>query len=519
MTGGLIQLVAVGIEDIYLTRDPQITLFKIVYRRHTNFSTQAIKQKFVTPPDFGKKTSYILSRSNGDLIGKTYLVITLPKIKITTRVGADTELAKLIEFAWVRKIGFAIVKTVEIEIGGQLVDRQYGEWLNIWAELTEKKTNGYLKMIGETSELIDFTHEKDEYTLYVPLQFWFCRSYSLALPVVSLEYSDIKINLEMNDLDECYVTNPTHYQVIENDVVNFQKYEYIEQNIDGIITSGQFLYYDNLTKRIYYRRISRNNFQSMVIDELAVTPLDRRSLVYSDTNSKYWIRGLSSFEFAMPKFNSTPVAFNLFNDRLITLKDCYLLVDYVFLDQEERTKFVDSRHDYLIEQIQTINEKTIDSSNKTFRVEGIHPTKLMVWIVQYSYLRDKNNNDTFNYTDSYKYDDNKLLGNSLVKKETIIMNGQERLSERDYNYFNYIQPYQYFPKFVNEGINIYSLSLLPTEIYPSGTCNLTQIDNLEYKLNMNSNINITNQAVFRGYIMNYNIYRIVNGLGGLVFVR
>ena len=156
MTGGLIQLVAYGVEDIYLTRDPQITFFKVVYRRHTNFSIEPIPQNFTQPINFGKKSTCIVSKQ-GDLINQIYLVITLPPIvQFETYNNCD-----FTKFAWVKKIGFAIIKNLEIVIGGEIIDRQYGEWLNVWYELIGPRQDAFQNMIGNIPELTDFSSQKD----------------------------------------------------------------------------------------------------------------------------------------------------------------------------------------------------------------------------------------------------------------------------------------------------------------------------------------------------------------------
>lgn len=170
MTGGLMQLVAIGQEDLFLTYKPQITFFKIVYRRHTNFSIEQIPQYFTGEIDFGQKISCTVSR-DGDLVGKMYLVITLPNVK---KFSNSTTL-----FAWARRIGFVIIKSVEVLINGRQIDKHYGEWLNLWAELTgafsSSHKDGFNKMIGDIPELTEFTNGKNEYTLYIPLYFWFCK--------------------------------------------------------------------------------------------------------------------------------------------------------------------------------------------------------------------------------------------------------------------------------------------------------------------------------------------------------
>ena len=210
MTGGIIQLAASGVEDMFITKDPQITYFKTIYRRYTNFSTEPIAQYFTQTLDFSMKATCPISR-NADLASKSYLVLTLPSVNFTDNTT---------KFAWVKKIGFAIINYVEIEIGGQSVDKHYGEWLNIWYELTQEKTNAYNKMIGNISELTEYTKSKNSYTLYIPLDFWFCKSYGMALPLVSLRYSNVNINVELNDFTSCYTINPTNYIVINNNLVN-----------------------------------------------------------------------------------------------------------------------------------------------------------------------------------------------------------------------------------------------------------------------------------------------------------
>jgi hypothetical protein len=160
MTGALMQLVAYGIENMYITDDPQITFFKIVYRRHTNFSIESIPQYFNIQPDFSNRVSCIISK-NGDLINRIYVVITLPNIQ---------SLPNNAKVRWVDYIGYIILKSVELEIGGKLIDRHYSEWLYIWNELNKNNKNrGTNIMIGNIDILTNYSNSKNSYTLYVPL--------------------------------------------------------------------------------------------------------------------------------------------------------------------------------------------------------------------------------------------------------------------------------------------------------------------------------------------------------------
>ena len=135
MTGAILQLVAYGYEDLFLTKDPQITYFKVVYRRYTNFAYEQMQQKFIDENvDFGKSITATITK-NGDLMGNMYVVIKLPSF---------SQVDNYTKFAWVRRIGFAIIKHVEIQLNGMLIDRHYSEWLNLWSELS-----GYIR--GEKS--------------------------------------------------------------------------------------------------------------------------------------------------------------------------------------------------------------------------------------------------------------------------------------------------------------------------------------------------------------------------------
>jgi hypothetical protein len=495
MTGGLIQLVSYGVEDLFLINDPQITLFKLVYKRHTNFSIEAIPQHFVQVPNFNNTSSCIISKQ-GDLIGKTYLVLTLPKL---------AHINKNIVFAWSRKIGLNIIKKIKILIGGQLIDEQYGEWLNIWAELIGPRDNttynGYNKMIGNIPELYNYSSSKEEYTLHIPLQFWFCRDPCSYLPLISLQYNEVQINLELNDLNNCLSIAPDHYIETVNDISTLKEGEYIEQYVDDQTHSGVYNYFDTDKKRLYYKKISPTNFEA------------RNNNNNNNNNTSYYIYGLTSKHWLEPKKN-TSAKTNLFNNINFSITKAFLLVDYIYLDDEERKKIMQSKQDFLIEKVENIEELPISSNNNLFKINLNYPCKFFVWTVQYNYIKD--NNDPFNYTDSYKYINNKLVGKSLIQEETFLLNDKERISIRDYKYFNYIQPYQYFEHPINEGINVYSFSIFPYMIQPSGSCNMSQLDNIQIKFRTN-NISLNNKARFRGFALVYNILRIVNGLSGLVF--
>lgn len=524
MSGGLIQLVAYGYDNIYLTMDPQITFFKIVYRRHTNFSIEQIPQQFVNTADFGKKSTCVISKS-ADLVGNAMIVVKLPSIKTFT----DPKM----KFAWVKRVGFALIKSVEIEINGKVIDKHYGEWLNIWAELTGE-INGEHKrgtkiMVGDVSELTDFTSSKDSYTLYIPLKFWFCRNSGSALPIVSLQYCNVKINVEFEESVNCYILAPSHYIQCRDDIVEFTQYEYIEQNIDDDIRAGIFIDYDINTKRLYYYKITTKKLISIPVDSSFDTSdsniTNINALLESSSGIKYSIIGKTSGCSTFGEFNCKTVTYPVTKLRNVNFTDCFLLIDYYFLDEDERYKFAQSKHDYIIEQLFYTPNITINESNYSTKIVVNNPCKLMTWITQMAYINSSG--DYYNYTDSYQ---NRLfaedvsnvqigfpMGDPLIKTQTVMLNGNYRLTSRSGTYFDTIQEYQYTKVTPLTGINMYSYATFPFMTQPSGTCNMSQIDKVDIQFILSSIVNINNPVLFRGYCLCYNILRIVNGLAGLVF--
>jgi len=513
MTGGIIQLVAIGPENIFLTMDPQITFFKIIYRRHTNFAMEAIPQKFTTKLDFGRKASCTISKS-GDLVSNIWLVLTTPYIPKFTIGGEEDTITK---FAWIRKLGYGLIKSVEIEIGGQLIDKHYGDWLNIYSELLGLQYKKIDKLIGNIESMYSFTNGKGQQLLYIPLQFWFNRIDGLALPLVSLIYSEVKINVEINNISNCYLINPTHYIELDDTIVNFEKGEYIEQSIGDSVAKGMFNYFDITTKRLYYLKISRENFLSIQLTN--PTYDDIYGALHTPANYVYRIYGLTSGYYVMPGINKMQQVHSHSKLPTLSLQNCFLLVNYIYLDIDERKKLASSEHEYLIEKIYITKKTIIQNSNATAYIDLIQPVKYFVWVAQYGYLLDTNNNDLFNYTDDYKYDENNnLVGNNIILQETLLFNNQERLSYRDSLYFSHIQPVTYF-NLDNVGINVYSFSLNPTLYQPSGYCNSSQISDIDLRLTLNKNIKFNNEVILRGYGVVYEILRIVNGISGIVFSK
>ena len=274
------QLVAYGAQDVYLTGNPQITFFKVVYRRHTNFSMECIEQPLDSAKFGGMHTVQVLR--NGDLAGKMYLMTTLPALNSLNAAGNVALATDNRKVAWVKRVGHALIDNIECTVGGSQVDKHYGMWYDLWYELTHThdQERGYKKMIGDVPELTNLAYSHKAYTLYVPLQFWFNRNTGLALPLIALQYHEVRFNIKL-------------------------------QNKDNLIVN---------------------------------------------------------------QASATPSAGDL--------SDSALLVDYIYLDSEERRRFAQVGHEYLIEQVQFGGVESLSGANSKVKLDFNHPCKELVWVVQ-----------------------------------------------------------------------------------------------------------------------------------------
>lgn len=504
MTGGLLQLVAKGNEDLYLTYEPQITFFKNVYKRHTNFSSESIPQNFNSKPDFGKKITCTLAK-NADLIHKIYVVVQLPKINQIINTG---DISNLNKCAWIENIGWNIIKNVEIEIGGYVIDKHYSDWLQIWSSLTKTngKDYGLNKMIGNVPELTEFTTSKQNYTLYIPLMFWFCNNPGLALPIIALEFSDVKVNIEFAGINDVLLLSPTNYIDIDNNLVHFNVGDILYQKINNKQNLIKFCHFENIdsqTNRLYYSKInndkivSHDNTNIKLKDNFKIYSLDG---VYN-VNPKFgvfeqiYINKLTNFEWV----NS------------LSISSAYLWVDYIFLDIDERIKFIKSNHEYLIDVLIYDNDRIISNNSGKYKFGYSQPCKEIVFRAQMDYLVGNNLLQKSNYCLDY------LKKTNIINNVQIIMNGVERLSSRDANYFHYIQPFQHHTNKPIPGLYMYSFSLFPEKHQPGGSCNLSRIDDFQININVNKSINYLNPAKFKVYARGINVLRIINGQAGLAF--
>jgi hypothetical protein len=408
MGGGLLQLVAYGAQDVYLTGNPQITFFKVVYRRHTNFAIESINQSLNGSNKYGGSTTCTISR-NGDLINRVYVQIEVPGLSYTGSGNGRI---------YVDYYGLKLLKNVTIEIGGQQIDKHYSDWMYIWNELSlpEGKKYGYDKMVGYDGNALSKVSNNNT-TLYVPLEFWFCRNIGLALPLIALQYHEVKIKIDYANISEvCF----------------------------DITTGPNVVDYDPTTN--------------------------------------------SSSDYAT------------ISDTL----DINIWVDYIYLDTDERRKFAQLSHEYLIEQLQHTGP---ENYSPQMRLNLNHPCKELIWVSKWG-----------DSTSVEKWNNYSHTGNiNPFTSGQIKLNGNDRFSKRDGTYFDKVQPYQHHTNIpANGGINVYSFAIKPEEHQPSGTLNMSRIDSAVLVTEMPTSIKSVRGDVLL-YAINYNVLRILSGMGGLAY--
>lgn len=496
MGSGVIQLASYGVQDMYFIYNPTITFFKTIYKRHTNFVIEPIPQQFNTKADFGSRVTCTIAKI-ADLIGRIYLIVNLPPIgkfnDIQNELGIGN--SNISCCAWVEKIGYQLIKKIELEIGGITIDRHYSDWFNIYHEISVKlsQRRGLDIMIGDVPELTTLSSSKQGYQLNIPLIFWFNRYPNLALPIISSYNSDIKINIEFNTLDECLILGPSHYITVTDDICLFEQGEILIQTVNNVVNYFKFIKYDPILKRVYYIKITQETMNS-------ANPL------YSSLNTSYYVTPVSAIESLY--YNKIKYFSQILN---LALGQSYLMIDYIFLDNEERLRFARNSHTYLIDTLTFDNEKVLYHTNNKIKINYSNPCKELIFRCNYGYLNIGYVKDKFNYTNSI------LKNQQIINSASLIINGQERFTKQPVEYFQYIQPYLYHTCGPPLGVCFYSFAINPQEFQPSGYCNLTQIEDMELHVVIDKNVSYTRPVYLRTYAIVMNILEFKHGLVKVVF--
>lgn len=549
MPAGEVILVSYGEENIVLSENPQISFFKIIYRRYTNFSIETIQTNFLYDIKFGKKYTVEIAKI-GDLLNKMWLVIELPEIPKIYRF--DNSVDDRIKFKWTRKLAYAIVDYVEIEIGSQIISRQWGEWMNVLEELNWNNFNGSLdEYIGNTPDLTTYKYLKNNFeskTLYVPLFFWFCNNSGSSLPLLCLEYNSVRFNVQLNDFQSCGIFSPSNYLLVENYFGNGILGEPIMQYSNQGIAWGEFDSievgeFDKTTMDIknyilYYRKISDNQFittSNFISDISQILNGTGNNNIYN-----FIIYGLYSKSIYIPvRSNSSDPrsiyiqqTYNFDIPTNLVFKNFYLLCNYIYLDREERKKFYLNKHEYTIEQVYYSNPKYLTNLNNRVFVEIINPCKFYVFMSQVRYFMNYNVNQNFNYN-LYFFDTNLILKNNnnlsnpnynmsdnkpVIKSIYFSLNSNPSVENFEMKLYSVLNPFLNYPMARNQsGFGLVTFSLYPDSSQPSGSCNMSyftsfEINSVFYPIDINYN-----QYIFKCYTVNLNFLKIVNGVAAPIF--
>ena len=512
MAGGLMQLVAYGAQDVFLTGTPEITFWKVSYRRHTNFAMESIEQTFSGQADFGRRVTCTISR-NGDLAYRTYLQVTLPEINQDVASGD-------VYARWLDFVGEQLIAQVEIEVGGQRIDRQYGDWMHIWNQLTlsKEQQSGYHKMIGNTTALTYITDPTfaavsgpcasssapsqvcaprdalPETTLYVPLQFWYCRNPGLALPLIALQYHEVKINIDFRPIGEClWAVNTLAAGSGSKSVAAAYQQSLVAAS----------LYVDYIFLDTDERRKMAQNPHEYLIEQVQFT---------GDESV-----GSSS--------NKIKLNFNHPCKELVWVVQPDANVDYCSSLEADSTLFktlgaqpfnYTDAIDALPNAIHAFGGET---SNATVISGGVFEMNNAADVTGIDAAAGGSGlSDAGTFVLAETALDMHCWGENPVVTAKLQLNGQDRFSEREGSYFDTVQPFQHHTRAPDAGINVYSFALRPEEHQPSGSCNFSRIDNAVLQLVLSSNtVSGTNTAKVRVYAVNYNVLRVMSGMAGIAY--
>lgn len=460
MAGGLLQLVAVGAQNQYITASPEMSYFKQVYRRYSNFAMESVKLTFLTKPvlDVGSGSFTCRIGRVADLLNEVYLSVLLP----------DIYSSGVYQFRWIQNLAQYMIRSYSVRIDAQLIDQGYGEWIDIWNELTMPagKKDAYNRMTANTDDMVfpqsaklltiiennrlryNYYPEATPNTpsipgkrIFIPLPFWFTKNPALALPLVALQYQTIDITIELRSINDLY-------QV-----------------------------YDERTDRF-------------------LSPM-RYLELYSQENPRVTIHHFL-------KYGGT--------DTTTIDIDAYLECNFTFLDEVERRTIAAAPMDLLVERVYRTEYGGV-KRQATIDLVIANPVKEIVWVARRNDIRNYNTWRNFTMTvpeDSYK---------SIMKTAKFIWNGLDRIEEKPVEYFNLVQPYQHHSNGARQGICAYSFSIYPEKWQPSGSFNASTVNSIQLYVTTENDAAFSLEYDVVVYSVYYNVFRIMGGQGGMVFAN
>ena len=494
MAGGLLNLVAYGNQNIIINGNPDKSFFKIKYLKHTNFGMQKFRvdHKQTNNAQLVSESSFTFTIPRyADLLMNVFLVFKLPKIW-SPIFNINNELRPY-EFKWIKNIGTQIIKEVKFTIGNTEIQKFNGSYLQniIERDFDYKKKELFDLMIGNTNELNDpanYLNRNNHYpnaynynnnsdisgiepsiydkTIYVPINSWFSMLNSSALPLICMQYDNLKIEFIFRPIVELFTIKDINYSINHSNYVDIRA----DQNKENF---G------------YYRFIQPPPVRDISLDS-----------IYNDQRNNV------NFDF-------------------------HLITTQCFLDSEERTLFANNNQEYLIKQVKTYEEKRINKTNK-IKIETNGLVSNWMWYIQRNDI--KNRNQWSNYTNwpyeniipyNVKNLNNKDISNNsnftnfyqdfslndlsniyitdylpdiykqqnfktILDKFAIICDGKAREEDFDSGIYDKIEKYIHTNGNTKDGLYHYSFSLNTdsSKYQPTGAFNTSKFKTIEFEYNL-----------------------------------
>lgn len=475
MSGGLLQLVARGAQDAHFVNNPEMSFFRATFRRHSNYAIESIRVPFIGRTEFGRRITTTIPKS-GDLVHKMYIRMTLPEVNITQGYA----------FRWLDYVGLLICSAIELEVGGVRVDRHTGEWLYLWNQLTRPAGHflGYSNLVGHNPRLTTPTYALTgpvtipAETLYIPLEFWFNRDVSHALPLIAMQHHDVRIHVDLRALEECVWT------ASQPGASSLWEYDADALSVGEVVVSSKGLMdVDLFVDYVFLDTAERQAIANAEAMDYVVTQLQINEFEASNRQQKLeldlnhpckelvWVSQKHAFTQEVVSEAMRPGGRQWFN----------------FSDGYAQT------YAELYRKASLLAEPFGGLTTKG-ESPGLPPGGNDYATVKVSSESGKN----------------------PFERATLMLNGTERQSERDGKYYNVLQPMQYHTNVPPTGINVMCFALNPESPQPSGALNMSRIDMAALNVTLSQD---AMPAMVRVYASNMNVLHISKGLAGMLYAN
>lgn len=585
MPGGLVQLTTYGSQDLFLTGTPEITFFKTVYRRHTNFVIESIVHPFDSPVGFGKESTLTVQRI-GDLIHKTYLQITLPEIKFRkTLTQQDPQIqlnfdtarinyAKILMFMKINReayiAAYEICSADNIDDPCEIIDIINAIFDTLDPDFLteiEQLINDYMPKFPYTFDNISIKNVIENFLMDCtqlcldPYPYPDCdNEFDKELCLIHLDIAITKsITTQQVFFNQMKNTKLIYEDSINDcmkfawvDRVGYAIIDEIEVRIGGSKIDRHYGDWLNIWHELSTKQDLTNIHDKMIGNIKVLTDFNRSpkpeyqltiplefwfcrhngnalpliALQYHDITFHVKFRNIEDVSYIENNQTILSSKENCDNELYLDEVPCELnldikanmLIDYVWLDGPERRKFATVSHEYLIEQLQMVEERDITTPDPRFILDNfVHPSKELIWRFQKQRYTENESGYTKLQWHNYSLTDDNV-GNP-IKTTRMSFNSHDRIHELEGNYFNYVQPYETHTKTPSDGINMYSFALAPEESQPSGSANLSRISRNTLFIKLKDTLFTegpnSEKHIFRAYTRNHNILRLISGMGAL----